>query len=393
MPTQNQLMLPLLAAIDEAGGSARPGALYDKLAQTLGVADVDRSQTATLNGREVNLWERRVRWARQTAVVKGLVSRETRGLWQLTDHANVALRNARRGTILTVFETSRGVMLWASAEDAIGVVERGSVDLLFTSPPYPLNRPRPYDNLAARPWLDWMLRLCEGWREVLSPTGSLMLNLGTVWNPNEPTTNDYIERLTIALQDQLGLHYCQRLEWWNPSKLPQPLAWVGLNRVRVTPATEAILWMATSPNPKANNRNVLWPYGASMQRVLAKGQPTGRRPSGHTMRDTSFAIDNGGSIPHNVIALPNAASNDVYHRRCRESGEVAHPATFPQALAEFCINLTTEKGDLVADFLAGSGTTARAAESLDRYWICSERSLTYAKSARFRFDNPTLAIA
>lgn len=393
IPAQSQILLPLLTALADAGGSTRPGALYDSLAEQFGLSEDERTKTEAIKGRDVNLWERRVRWARQTAVVKGFISRETRGIWELTDHANVKLRNARPGVILTVFETSRGMMLWARAEDALGIVERASVDLVAVSPPFPLHRPKKYGNLAVRPWLDWMLRLCEDWRELLTPTGSMMINLGTVWNANEPTTNDYIERLTIALQDNLGLHYCQRLEWWNPSKLPQPLAWVGLNRVRVTPATEAILWMSPTPNPKANNRNVLRPYGPSMKKVLKNGHPIATRPSGHTMRETSFSIDHGGSIPHNVLRIPNASSNDLYHRMCRKNGVDAHPATFPQQLAEFLIQLCTDEGDRVADFFAGSGTTARAAEDLNRYWICSERSLEYAKTAQFRFPEAQLHVA
>src|SRR3546814_17292985 len=44
-PTHNQLMLPLLGAIAEAGGRARPGDVYDKLAEQLAVPeDVRRSE-------------------------------------------------------------------------------------------------------------------------------------------------------------------------------------------------------------------------------------------------------------------------------------------------------------------------------------------------------------
>src|SRR3546814_2512116 len=44
-PTHNQLMLPLLGAIAEAGGRARPGDVYDKLAEQLAVPEDVRQQS------------------------------------------------------------------------------------------------------------------------------------------------------------------------------------------------------------------------------------------------------------------------------------------------------------------------------------------------------------
>ncbi len=46
----------------------------------------------------------------------------------------------------------------------------------------------------------------------------------------------------------------------------------------------------------------------------------------------------------------------------------------PVALLERIIDATTEKGDLVADFFAGSGTTGVAAEKLSRRWILCDNS-------------------
>ena len=46
----------------------------------------------------------------------------------------------------------------------------------------------------------------------------------------------------------------------------------------------------------------------------------------------------------------------------------------PEGLLERLINSTTEKGDLVADFFCGSGTTAATAEKLKRNWIQCDMS-------------------
>jgi site-specific DNA-methyltransferase (cytosine-N4-specific) len=105
----------------------------------------------------------------------------------------------------------------------------------------------------------------------------------------------------------------------------------------------------------------------------------------------AFSADNGGSIPHALISIPNTASNDPYARACRREGLKPHPARFPLALAEFAIRLTTEPGDVVYDPFAGSLTTAQAAQALGRRWIASERSRTYLEAGRLRF--PELASA
>ena len=44
----------------------------------------------------------------------------------------------------------------------------------------------------------------------------------------------------------------------------------------------------------------------------------------------------------------------------------------PEKLLEIIISLSTEEGDLVADFFCGSGTTSGVTEKLGRKWICSD---------------------
>lgn len=132
-----------------------------------------------------------------------------------------------------------------------------------------------------------------------------------------------------------------------------------------------------------------------MQERLAHGgehnQYRHRRPSGHLLKPGAFAIDNGGSIPHNLIIAPNTESNSLYQTRCRQEGLPIHPARFPKALPTFFIQFLTDPGNLVFDPLAGSATTAVAAEKLGRRWIINERSLTYLQGAALRFEgNPSL---
>jgi DNA modification methylase len=47
--------------------------------------------------------------------------------------------------------------------------------------------------------------------------------------------------------------------------------------------------------------------------------------------------------------------------------------------------MLTEPGDIVLDIFAGSNTTGRASERLNRRWLSFDSSLDYLKASVFRF--------
>ncbi|CAF3234088.1 unnamed protein product [Rotaria socialis] len=61
-----------------------------------------------------------------------------------------------------------------------------------------------------------------------------------------------------------------------------------------------------------------------------------------------------------------------------------HPAPFPALLAEICILATTDKGDLVLDPFAGSGTTLIAAANLKRSFLGFDISKKYQAMFKHR---------
>lgn len=381
-----QLVLPLLEELARAGGDARPKDIYDPIAERLGITDAERAETAhAADGKRHNLWERKIRWVRQTLVMQDLISAEHRGRWILTGRARHKLQFIRPGIIITFFTTELGTAYWARAEDAVAIVEPGSVQLLLTSPPYPCRKP--YGGMPPDAWLDWMLRLGAQWRPMIAETGSIVLALGPVWNPGVPTVSTYIERITIAFEDKLGLHLCQRLEAHNPSRIPGPIPWVCTQRRRLTHATEPVLWMSPSPWNHADNRQVLRPYGPRMAKHIAQGgEPSHRHPSGLHFGRTSFARDNGGAIPTTLIRAPNSSSSDRYRQELRRRGIVQHPATMSLALPDLFIKLASKPGDLVYDAFGGSGTTALIAEQNQRRWLLTEQSAAYLDNARVRLN-------
>src|SRR5687768_3197010 len=79
------------------------------------------------------------------------------------------------GTAAVAFSTKLGEMLWARAEDSLrsrhlaAVV--GTVQLAFTSPPFPLNHKKRYGNLQGRDYIDWLASFARPLRELLAPDG------------------------------------------------------------------------------------------------------------------------------------------------------------------------------------------------------------------------------
>lgn len=212
-PSEAQLVLPLLEALQDRGGEGRPCELYDDIAGRLGLLPAERELTKTVAGRPCNIYERAVRWARQTCIGNGLLDGSARGLWKLTDAANRGLKNAKRGVVITVFETQTGAAFWACAEEAGRFILPSSVNLIVTSPPYALLKQKAYGNLPEEEWLAWMQDLAAMWRELLTDDGSLVINLGPTWQRGQPSQSLAIERLTIKLVDDHRYHLAQRLYW------------------------------------------------------------------------------------------------------------------------------------------------------------------------------------
>jgi DNA modification methylase len=387
-PTHNQLMLPLLDEIADKGGKVKPSEIYDSLAGRMKIDPSMQAETEIFaDGQSHNLWQRHVRWARQTAVLKGYIANDARGIWELTEQGSGLLKRIRPGYVVTVFETDQGRALWATAEAAAGVIETGSVNLIYCSPPYPISNGRAYGGFSVPAWLDWMRGLGERWLDLLQPDGSLMVNLGTVYQRGAPLESPYQERFILQMVDELGYHFAGRQFWFSPSKLPSPMPWVVVRRQRVKSSVEPILWFSKGKFPKADNRRVLVPYKPrTLKRYIGKPGDETERPSGYRFGDASFSKDNGGAIPPNLIVAPGVVSNDAYREKCRAIGLPGHPEAYPEALPDFGIRLTTEPGDLVYDPLAGSGTTAAAAERLGRRWITSDQALAYVQGSAFRFE-------
>lgn len=375
LPKYEQLVLPLVELVNENGGQLPSKEAYREMAQSIGLSDDDAQITVTGGGgRQVSAFKQRVRWARHDAVKRGLLRSARRGVWEITDLGQEKLAKNTTGIVFTIYETELGTVLWGSAERAAGIIEPGSIDLLWTSPPYPLLQQKAYGNLDSASWLEWMNDLCGLWHPLLADTGSLVLNLGSVPVRNRPIQDPYIERLILRLIDDLDYRLVDRHFWHNPCKPPTPVKWVAVEKVRVKNSIEHLLWFSKTDHFKANNDNVRVPESPRTAKwrahALKTGKGLGKRPGG-SVAGPGFLKSDGTAIPSVLHSLPHEQHRS-YRKACRAAGLTPHPAMAPKALVEFFMKLTTDPLDRVYDPMAGSLTTAEVAEDLGRRWLCSE---------------------
>jgi hypothetical protein len=260
------------------------------------------------------------------------------------------------------------------------------VQLVFTSPPFPLNRKKSYGNRTGDEYLEWLSALAQPLGDLLADDGSFVVELGNAWEPGEPVMSTLALKALLKLLESGGFHLCQQFVVHNPARLPSPVQWVNKERIRVKDAYTNVWWMSRTTRPKANNRNVLAEYSPSMKKLLKRqSYNAGRRPSEHKIGEASFLANHGGAIPSNVLTISNTVSTDGYRRSCEEVGLRMHPARMPPELAEFFMRFLTDEGDLVLDCFGGSNTTGAVAEDLGRRWLVIEPEADYVAGSLGRF--------
>ena len=284
---------------------------------------------------------------------------------------------------------------------------RGKVQLIFTSPPFPLNEKKKYGNFIGDEYVHWLSEFAPVFADLLTPDGSIVIELGNAWEPKQPLQSllPLQSLMGFVQHSKAGLHRCQQFICHNPARLPSPAPWVTIERIRLTDSYTHLWWMSKTNRPKANNRNVLRPYSKSTKAMHRRGSyNNGSRPSGHVLSKESFLKDNGGSIhpnviqiepiepetdprlPSNVFSISHTSSNDHYQRTCTEKGIEPHPARMPLQLIDFFVRFLTEPDDLVLDPFAGSNSTGFCAERLGRRWVSIEADKEYASHSQIRFS-------
>lgn len=285
-----------------------------------------------------------------------------------------------RAPFTPLYDTTYGQAVVADSLDVMRSLPAETIDLVMTSPPFALTRPKEYGNKEAHEYVAWFEPFALEVFRLLKPTGSFVIDIGGTWNKGLPTRSVYQYELLIRLA--ATFHVAQEFYWHNSTKLPTGWA---TRRIRAVDAVNAVWWLSKTAWPKADARRVLRPYCESMKRLIKGGRkPKRRHPSGHVISG-NFCRDLGGFIPHNLLQITPLHSDRPYLKTCAARGLKPHPARFPRRLPEFFVKFLTDPGDMVLDPFAGSNVTGWVAEDLGRHWLAVELSAGYLETSKFRF--------
>ena len=97
--------------------------------------------------------------------------------------------------------------------------------------------------------------------------------------------------------------------------------------------------------------------------------------AGEEKRNGTSTVNNGTRYPSDIIEFSNSNKKSL------------HPTQKPVALCEYLIKTYTNKGELVLDNCAGSGTTAIACLKTKRDYILMEKDVKIFEIARNRIEN------
>ena len=108
-----------------------------------------------------------------------------------------------------------------------------------------------------------------------------------------------------------------------------------------------------------------WRYSQErMQELIANGEVV-QSKKGNVPRRKLY-LDDGQGVPAQTLW------ESIRGLSSQASERIGYPTQKPEALVDRIIKASSEEGDLVADFFAGSGTTAAVAEKLGRKWIVGD---------------------
>ena len=402
VPSQGQLVAPLLEAVRDAGGSIGAAEAADALAARFDLAEevVGRSTRAARAGREaaqvVATWRRHVRFARQKAVAMGYLAGSAdaaseRGVWRETAVARDGLALARRRVVVTVERDREGRATAAHVSvdsempsshalvrgDArsMGFLDDGSVQLCVTSVPY-------YDLKAYEggegqiagadvgsydAFLADMDRVLAEILRVLQPGGRLACNVGDVLRSRAAHGVHHVLPLhaDLLVRGRAGGFECLNGILWRK---------VG-NVSRETGTRNAPGWLGRPGQP-----NGIVAQGLEHVLLMRKPGPY-RSPTPAQRRDAAITREE-----HARWFAP--VWDDVPGAR---SG--GHPAPFPLEVPRRLTRMFSFPGDLVLDPFAGSFTTTLAAASCGRDSLGVEASPAYLDLGLARVEAGLRAVA
>ncbi len=220
-------------------------------------------------------------------------------------------------------------------------IESESIDLIIADPPYNLGKD--YGNDSDSKEFDEYLIFLRNWlkeaRRVLKKDGTIYIFMGM----------RFISYLYNMLEKELGMYFCSWITWFYTQGIGK--------RKGFSPRHDDILMFTKDKDFKFNLDDIRVPqkYYRSI----------------NNMR---------GANPGNVW--------EFSHVHYCNGNRQAHPTQKPEGLMERMVLASSNEGDVVLDPFAGSGTTLRVCQQLNRRCIGIELNSEYIKMITERLNTP-----
>jgi len=241
----------------------------------------------------------------------------------------------------------------------------GSVDLIFTSPPYADSRKTTYGGIHPDKYVDWIIPITKELLRVLKPTGTFVLNIKEKVVEGERHT--YVIDLIHEMKKQ-GWLWTEEFIWHKKNSYP------GKWPNRFRDSWERLLQFNKTKQFTMYQEEVMVPVGNWAKSRLKNLSNTDKS------RDNAKNGSGFGKNVSNWIGRKLVYPTNVLHL-ATECNNKEHSAAFPNELPEWFIKLFTKEEDLVLDPFMGSGTTVIVANKMGRIGLGIEIVKEYYKLA------------
>jgi DNA modification methylase len=248
-------------------------------------------------------------------------------------------------------------LVCADALDELAELPDGALDVIYIDPPFGTGlvrhgRGHAYADRADDPdaFVAWLGPYLEHSRRVLAATGALFVHL------------DYraVHYVKVALDRLFGRdRFVNELVWC--------YAVGGKSRRGFGRKHDTILWYARGPDWAFYPGAVRVPRrgGSHMRVVLDGGVPVQEKTDRRTGRVYRYPVPAG--------KVPEDWWTDIETLNHSDRERVGWPSQKPERLVERILAAASAPGDRIADWFAGSGTTAAVAQRLGRRFISVDR--------------------
>ena len=252
--------------------------------------------------------------------------------------------------------TTESFVFHHKSSDLMEEVETGSVDLIFTSPPYWNKRDYGGVSLGTErspdDFVDNLVTHLGACSRVIKDTGSFFLNMGDTYKDGNLLSLPH--KVVIKLQES---------------------GWILRN---------TIIWNKTNPKPHSSKTSLSPTYEFIFHLVRSSSYKYNQTLA-PSKTDSKFQFPRhrevDGSVPDDVYPMmPRDGKNmgDFWDESVVKTAVakniptpdgVEHPAPFPEQIVTLPILQTTDEGDIVLDPFMGSGTTGKVANRLGRRFV------------------------